>query len=150
MKKIERTFYVFPGRLFTRNIKSQSGTVAVEFVLILPALLLVLFGIIEFGIFFLNKHVITNASREGARAGIVSRIPRVPYADIKATVDAYCKKHLVTFGVPNEPITVTNPAAPDDEKFGDDLKVTVTFNYDFLLLPLSQIPMKAITIMRYE
>jgi Flp pilus assembly protein TadG len=35
-------------------------------------LLLILAGIADFGILFYNKQVLTNASREGARAGIVN------------------------------------------------------------------------------
>ena len=57
---------------------SQKGASAVEFALVLPLLMLITFGIIEFGMLMYNKQVITNASREGARAGIVASSPRVP------------------------------------------------------------------------
>ncbi|AOY58765.1 TadE family protein [Desulfococcus multivorans] len=157
MAKINRTHPASAVELFSESDRYRSGIVAVEFVLILPFLMLILFGIIEFGIFFMNKHVITNASREGARAGIVSRIPRVPEDKIKDLVDQWCKSHLVTFGDREDPITV--PKAFDNKnteisineaKFGDTLMVKVTFNYDFLFLPIDQIPMEAITVMRYE
>lgn len=46
-----------------------------EFALVLPVLLLILFGIIEFGLVMFDQAVITNASREGARAGIVLKTP---------------------------------------------------------------------------
>ena len=49
---------------------NQSGASAIEFAFLLPVLLLFLFGIIEFSVLFYNKAMITNASREGARAGI--------------------------------------------------------------------------------
>lgn len=157
MAKINRTHPASAVELFSESDRYRSGIVAVEFVLILPFLMLILFGIIEFGIFFMNKHVITNASREGARAGIVSRIPRLSFDDIEAVVNDYCKEHLVTFGEPNEPKTTCIPADPADPdidpdviKFGKPLKVEVTFNYDFLFLPINIPPMKAITVMRYE
>ena len=51
--------------------RNQRGASAVEFALILPILICVLFGIVEFGLLMYDKAVITNASREGARAGIV-------------------------------------------------------------------------------
>ena len=52
---------------------SQKGAAMVEFALILiPLLMLITFGIIEFGMFMYNQQVLTNASREGARAGIVA------------------------------------------------------------------------------
>ena len=49
--------------------KSQSGASAVEFAIVLPILVLLVFGIIEFSVAFYDKAMITNASREGARAG---------------------------------------------------------------------------------
>jgi hypothetical protein len=48
----------------------QKGAAAVEFAVVLPLLVLLLFGSIEFGLLLYNQEVITNASREGARAGI--------------------------------------------------------------------------------
>ncbi|AOY58764.1 TadE/TadG family type IV pilus assembly protein [Desulfococcus multivorans] len=50
--------------------KNQNGAAVLEFLIVLPILLLFLFGGIEFGAIFYNKQVLTNASREGARAGI--------------------------------------------------------------------------------
>jgi len=51
--------------------RSQKGAAVVEFALILPILLLLLFGIIEFSFYMYDKAMLTNACREGARAGIV-------------------------------------------------------------------------------
>ena len=50
---------------------NERGAVAAEFALLLPVLLTILFGIIEFGMIMYGREVVTNASREGARAGIV-------------------------------------------------------------------------------
>ena len=55
--------------------KDQTGASAVEFAIILPLLVVFVFGIIEFGLIFYNKAMLTNASREAARAGIVFRAP---------------------------------------------------------------------------
>ena len=49
--------------------KNNKGASAVEFALVLPILIVLLFGIVEFGLLMYNKAVITNASREGARDG---------------------------------------------------------------------------------
>jgi len=51
---------------FVRS-KPQKGSTVVEFALILPFLLLILFAIINFGVLLYNQSVITNAAREGAR-----------------------------------------------------------------------------------
>jgi Flp pilus assembly pilin Flp len=52
-------------------VTCQRGASAVEFALLLPLLVLFVFGIIEFGAWFYDQAVITNASRVGARLGSV-------------------------------------------------------------------------------
>jgi Flp pilus assembly protein TadG len=44
-----------------------------EFAIVMPILILVLFGIIQFGIVFNNYVALTDAARAGARKGAVSR-----------------------------------------------------------------------------
>ena len=53
------------------DLFEQKGVAALEFAIILPVLLLLTCGIIEFSVALYDKAMITNASREGARAGIV-------------------------------------------------------------------------------
>jgi len=52
-------------------VKSEKGQSMVELALILPIIILILFGILEFGRIFYSYIVITNAAREGARVGAV-------------------------------------------------------------------------------
>lgn len=54
-----------------RKEKYESGQAMVEFVLILPIFITILFGILEFGIYFSHSLSVTSAAREGAREGIV-------------------------------------------------------------------------------
>ena len=51
--------------------KCQRGAAIVEFALVLPLLLLFLAGVIEFGRAFYTWSLMSEAIREGARAGIV-------------------------------------------------------------------------------
>ena len=117
------------------KIRSQKGVSAVEFALVLPVLLLLVFGIIEWSIFLYDKAVITNASREGARAGIVYSYPdRISDADIKTVVNKYIGDHLKTFGdAPPGHSTVIERMG--DGSSGDSLTVRVTYRYDFLVFP---------------
>lgn len=55
----------------------ERGGVAAEFALLLPVLLTILFGIMEFGMIMYGREIVTNASREGARAGIIQSTPAV-------------------------------------------------------------------------
>ena len=58
----------------TRGIgRNQKGQAMVEFVIVAPILLLLVFGIIQFGIIFNNKVALTMPSRAGARQAAVSR-----------------------------------------------------------------------------
>jgi Flp pilus assembly pilin Flp len=49
----------------------EEGAAAVEFALLLPLLVLLLFGLIEFGFAFSTRIQATNAAREGARRAVV-------------------------------------------------------------------------------
>lgn len=55
------------------KIRNQKGQALVEMALVLPILLMLVFGIIEFGRIFNAYIVVSNASREGARYAAVGR-----------------------------------------------------------------------------
>jgi hypothetical protein len=136
-------------------IKDQNGGAVVEFAIILPLLIALLFGIVEFGLLLYNKQIITNASREGARAGIVARDPRLMDVDIQTVIDKYADKYLVTFGTKNFPPPVILPveSARTGFLFGTDLSVKITYDYDFLVLKafrFGPITLRAQTIMKME
>ncbi|MFZ5631240.1 MAG: TadE/TadG family type IV pilus assembly protein [Bacillota bacterium] len=54
-------------------LKNQRGQAMVELALVLPILLILFMGVIEFGRIFHTYLMITNASREGARVAIVGK-----------------------------------------------------------------------------
>jgi Flp pilus assembly protein TadG len=57
----------------TRKIKDQTGASAVELALVMPLLVMILFGIFQFGIAFNNWISLTHAAREGARLAAVGQ-----------------------------------------------------------------------------
>jgi hypothetical protein len=151
-----------------RFLRREHGAATVEFAIVAILLLTLVFGIIEFGILMFDKHVLTNASREGARAGVVMRIPRLPDVipspsvgneGIKDIVLRYASEHMVTFG-PSGRLDfddiVVLPAEVDrvgPSLFGTALEVKVEYQFDFLFLStlgLGPITLKAKTIMRME
>ena len=162
------------------TIKDQNGATVVEFALVLPLLVVFIFGIIEFSLLLYNKAMITNASREGARAGIVFAPNRPIEADIRAVVDHYAATHLINFD-PSQVLVFDNPppqhtpaggTSPADDinvdaaiaagiiSSGDSLRVNVQYDYHFLIFPnvmelikgsyTHSILLKAVTIMKYE
>jgi len=117
------------------RIESQKGASALEFGIVLPILLLLILGIIEFSFLLLNKAVITNAAREGARAGIVQKISRLTPGEIETIVNNYCFNHLITFGGPTTPTVTSTAPCPSGTYSGTGLTVTVNFHYNYLALP---------------
>lgn len=67
----------------------QRGVSAVELALILPLMLIILFGAVELGSAFWRKQILTSAVREGARKGIVATSPRKTTAEIQNAVNTY-------------------------------------------------------------
>ncbi len=133
--------------------RGQKGVAAVEFALVLPVLVLLAFGIIEFSIALYDKAVITNASREGARAGIVFSDPPVSDGEIIEVVNNYCRNKLITFGTTNQ---LETNIIREGTSTGDDLTVRVRYDYQFLLVPTfvtsltGGIQLTAETVMRME
>lgn len=127
------------------TIKSEKGATLIEFVLVLPLLLLLTFAIIEFGILLFDKAVVTNASREGARAGIVYRTLDSVYtplaeSEIITIVNNYLGDHLINLGDPDNGLGVVDAnwireTDPVTGEAVDYLVVDVPFTYDFMVVP---------------
>jgi Flp pilus assembly protein TadG len=138
------------------KLKDERGGSLVEFAIILPLLLILLFGIIEFGLLLYNQAVLTNASREGARFGIVAATPRHNLAQISQVVTDYCDGRLVTFGT-SPSLSISATPLDTTTLFGDDLEVLVTWPYTFLAMPnlpwiglTNPLTLSARTVMKYE
>lgn len=124
-------------------LKKERGAAVIEFALVVPLLLVLVFGIIEFAILMYDKAMITNASREGARAGITVRSPRMSRSEIITTVNNACQTSLITFNPADPPPstrTFVNGAEGDPAIIGmtsaqDFLTVEISYAYDYLLLP---------------
>ena len=123
----------------------QRGAAAVELAIILPFLVVLVFGMIEFGIMIYDKAVLANASREGARAGITG----LGDPEIKQIVLNYCNVNLVNLG--------GNDAFDPNKIFissdGTDLIVRLEYSYDLLLgsfFGFDNTTISAETVMRIE
>ena len=133
---------------------NQKGTTAVEFAIVLSLLITLIFGIIEFGLVMFNRQVITNAAREGARAGIIARVPtRLSDDAIKTVVVNFGAQHLITFG--DDVLTDDDIVIPTGRclKFQCDLQVQVDYVYEFLFLSnlgIGPINLRATSVMKME
>jgi Flp pilus assembly protein TadG len=111
----------------------QQGAALVEFAIVLPVLLLLVFGMIELGIALYDKAVITNASREGARAGVVYSNPKPNQTAIETAAKSYCNSFLITFAKGGSTGVTMNESGINGA-FGTPLSVTVKYVYTGLLL----------------
>ena len=129
-------------------LQNNRGVAAVELAICLPILILLVCGSIEFGLLFYNQQVITNASREGVRAGIVTETET---ADIIQIVENYCNGKLINLNGANELQTdAVTVSAPDAQ---NDRTVRITYDYNFLfagILGFTEKTLSAQTIMRME
>ena len=115
----------------------HEGQSLVEFAVVLPVFLLILAGILDFGLGLYSQMTIINASREGARLGVVEP---GNISDIQDRVDA------MTAGLDKTRLTVTitceHPTVPHGSTFvscgspqwqsDDAVRVQVDYSYKML------------------
>ncbi|WP_321858261.1 TadE family protein [Burkholderia cenocepacia] len=130
------------------------GVVSLEFALMLPFLLMVLIGIIDVSLLLCDKAVITNASREAARAGVVLRVPMLTTTQIANVALNYTQNSLVSGGTATPPtVTVTQA---NGTTAGTALTVTVTYTYSGMVLGTAlsvltgPVTISASSVMLYE
>jgi Flp pilus assembly protein TadG len=122
-----------PGRQRDREaLGGEGGAAAVEFALVLTILILLLFGILEFGRVNAQIEIFEGAAREGARRAAVGH----SYNDIVAAVQA----HSDPFP-PDEPISVAVSGTTDTTCGESGLtvgrQVTVSWSQSFdVTIPL--------------
>ena len=118
-----------------------------EFAFVAPVLMLLVFGMIEFGRMVMVQQVLTNATREGARVGILDGSTAT---DVTNAVNAYLTSSKITGAT----ITVS-PNPPANAGYGEPVTVTVTVPFgqvSWLPSPmyLKGATMSASTAMRRE
>ena len=121
-------------------LKNEKGTSIVEFAIILPLLIMLIFGMVDFASLLYNKAVITNASREGARAAIVyttdanGNYSPFQLGYIQTVVNTYAANYLIGFPRSTHTTTLDAPntnGCPTAPTLGGDDFVTVTVSYDY-------------------
>jgi len=123
----------------------KDGQSIIEFALVLPILLLVLFGITEFGRAIMVTNVLHTASREGARLAVVSAVSDT--VSVKDRINEVLDAANLDLGKATTSIVYSS----------SDNCVTVTITYQFEVLSggildpfMGTIPLKGMTVMRYE
>jgi len=129
--------------------EDSSGSVVVEFTLFLPVFLILIFGLVNLGSAWYAKQVLINASREGARLGVL-------YSDggtTNAAVAAEVAQFLNDSGYPNDFLVEVTGA---DGFSGTPVTVRITSEHDLAVLGElvpglpDTVTLSAVTVMRHE
>jgi len=91
--------------------KGEQSQALIEFALISPVLLLLLFGIVDIGRALFYYDTINHAAREGARTAVRASNPLPTNADVLATVTTQLIGTPVTAPCPQGPVTSDPPPA---------------------------------------
>lgn len=107
-------------KLAKRNLlRQEKGQSLVEFALLLPILVIIVFSAVEFGRLWMTMNVLTGAAREGARVASVT-------APNAALVQNAANSVLSAVNISGATVTVVGPDA------ANAVTVTVRINYSVL------------------
>ncbi len=128
------------------QIGRKRGLAAVEAALLMPLLLLIVMGIIEYGWLFFAFHVTSSAAREGCRVAVTRDATA---AHVTATINS----RMAAGGFGGFDVEYAPSSDPAAVEAGEDYTVEVTLTYDsltnFALIPVPE-TLSSRVIMRKE
>ncbi len=143
--------------ILKRFRRSDSGQGLLEFAVIVPVLLLVFFGVFEFGRFYFTRVTLQQAVAEAARFAITGEVlPDPDSGDPMSraqSIIAVIHKNAHTLDIDVDRITLTPPDAGGP---GDVVTVNAEFSFEFVvplydkLVPGGKIDFEVSTAMKNE
>ncbi len=131
----------------------RRGAVIVEFAIVLPVLLLMILGAIEFGRAMMVANLLTSAARDGVRHGTLAIATN---SDITGAVQQHLEAMSVSTDHADIEITVNGvPGDVSEAETGDSIGVQVTVGYSHVSwLPtpdfLGGTQLRGVAVMRRE
>ena len=129
--------------------RKTRGQSILETAVVLPIIVFIFGGIVDFGFAFFISHTIQNAAREGARVAVT--LPNLVTDDPRVISEVNDRLPNIGMFAPfNGGISNSPPTGADCDL---EVTVTVTGTHEFLLLPLigvNDIVMSPESTMRYE
>jgi Flp pilus assembly protein TadG len=130
------------------------GLAIVEFALVMPLLLLLVLGVIEFGRLWNVRHVLTDAAREGTRVAVVNN-NRMPASVLQDSVRRTVRRRMATAALATDTarlkIGFTGVGA---QQPGTPATVDVRFNHNLLagefVLGRKTLTLRSTFVMRNE
>lgn len=153
-------------RRWLRRTRREDGAALIETAFVLPIMLLVCVGILEFGRAYQTWQVVTNAAREGARVAI---LPEYPDTSVATRVRTYLKNGGLPASIVDDTsktkVLITATTIPVDAAgtvTASAARIVVEYPFEFMVLqPVAQLvvngstagapfTMRMTTIMRNE
>jgi len=132
--------------------KNRRGAAVVEFAVVAPVFILLVFGMVEYGRMVMVQQVLTNAAREGARKAVLDGANATT---IKTDIVGYLTAAKVN-GVTTSNVTIS-PADPNAATAGTPITVTISVPFaNVSWLPSTMFPaakaqtLSASAVMRRE
>ena len=123
---------VMVKQLPSRRLRSERGAELIELALVLPILLLVFAGIVDFGLLFQRFLTVSNAAREGARIAV---LPGYTQTDVQNRVTQYVREgtgdNTLSPTAVLTPVTIDPPGPTPPFPAA---QVTVTMTHTYLVL----------------
>lgn len=108
-----------------RTLRDEKGQTMVEFAMVAPLILVILFAVVQFGAVYNDYVTITDATRAGARKAAVSRLASSPVAAAEQAVRDSAP------GLAQSELDVT---VSSSWEHGEDVTVTAAYPYEIDLL----------------
>ena len=117
--------------------RNQRGTALVEFALIIWLLVLLLVGVVDFGLVIREHQIMQNAAREGARFSGMNKIdplsPATTTNAIKGVVVDYLAQEGITIPASNVSVSQTQVIDFGGGETAIGSKITVTYSHPLLV-----------------
>ncbi len=133
-------------------MRDKRGAAVIEFALVLPVFILLIFGMIEFGRAVMVQQILVNASREGARQAVLDGST---VAEVANRVNTYLAAAVINGATTEYAVNGTTVADPSIAGYGEAVTVRVSVPYDnvnWIPVPdyLGGTLLSASTVMRRE
>ncbi len=102
-----------------RTLRNGKGATIVEFALVFPLLLLLMFGVMDFGFYFFVQHSLQFATREGVRLALVGRTINDSSGNPMSRVASIIQTIQSKASVAVKPADVSVSVFPVDATFAD-------------------------------
>ena len=112
-------------KVFGTCRKDRRGAAVVEFAVIAPVFILLVFGMIEYGRMVMVQQILTNAAREGARKAVLDGIST---SDVQSAVVTYMNNAGIGNFVTSDVAVTSNPAVPPDVSGSKSVSAGIDFD----------------------